>query len=77
MDKTTILEIPEEEAPKLEKAIEEAIRQLRELNDEYEARRPRIAALSSETDTLLEQIKNNLAYVEEYLRTPLPDLHVQ
>jgi hypothetical protein len=77
MDKTTILEIPAEEAPKLEKAIEKALQQLRQFDEEYEARKPLIAARSAETDALLERIKENLAHVEEYLRSPLPRFDLQ
>ena len=74
-EKTTFLEIPEAEAPKLAQAIEEAVHYLRQLNEEYEARQPRIAALRAETDALLQEIGKNLAYVEEYLRSPLPDFY--
>jgi hypothetical protein len=76
MNQPTAFEITEADMPTLEKAIEEALRQSRELSKEHEARLLRIAALGAETDAMLEQIKIKLAYVEEHLRTPLSDLHV-
>ena len=74
-DKTVVLEIPEEEAPRLAKALEEAVHYLRQLNEEDKAHQSRIAAVSAETDALLQEISKNLAYVEEYLRSPLPDFY--
>ena len=76
-DKTTILEIPEAEVPKLAKAIEDTLRQLRQFEEEDQVRQQRIAALGAETDQLLKQIKTNLAYVEEHLRSPLPDFYLR
>jgi uncharacterized FlaG/YvyC family protein len=74
-DKKIVLEIPEKEAPQLAKALEEAVHYLRQLNEEDEARQSRIAAISAETDALLQEISKNLAYVEEHLRSPLPDFY--
>lgn len=76
-EKTTMLEIPEAEVPKLAQALEEAVSYLRQLNEEYEARQPRVAALSAETEALLQEIGKNLAYVEEYLRSPLADFYTR
>lgn len=75
MNQSTTFEITEADMPTLEQAIEEALRQLRQSNEEYEARKPIVEARSAETDAMLERIKENLDYVEEYLRTPLPDFH--
>lgn len=77
MNQPIIFEITEADMPTLEKAIEEAVRELRQSNSEYEARKPIIEARSAETDAMLERIKENLAYVEEYLRTPLTVFHHQ
>jgi hypothetical protein len=77
MNQPLTFEVLEADMPTLEKAIEEAILQLRQSNEEYEARKPIIEARSAETDAMLERIKEKLAYVEEYLRTPLTDFHHQ
>lgn len=65
------------EAPTLAQAIELAVHYLRQLNEECEARQSRIAAWGAETDALLQEISKNLAYVEEYLQSPLPDFYSQ
>ncbi|MEO6726921.1 MAG: hypothetical protein ABIU20_06615 [Blastocatellia bacterium] len=77
MNQPNTFEITEADMPTLENAVAEALRQLRQSNDEYEARKPIIEARSAETDALLEKIKENLDYVEEYLRTPLTGFHLQ
>ena len=55
--------------------VAEVVRRLRRLDGEHKARQVRMAALGADTDNQLEQIKTTLAYVEEYLRSPLPDFY--
>ncbi len=77
MEKTTILEIPEDEIPKLEATLSQVIARLREIDDEHEARQNRIASLSAETDQTLDLIKRTLANVEKYLSAFDPAFHLQ
>ena len=77
MEKTTVIEVPEAEMPKLEEMLEALTHELRRSNEAYEARKPLLAARSAETEANLKQIGENLAYVEEYLRTPLSGFCVQ
>jgi hypothetical protein len=77
MEKTTTLEIPEDEVPKLEAALSEVIARLREIDEEHEARQSRIAALSAETDQMLDLIRRSLANVEKYLSASDPAFHLQ
>jgi hypothetical protein len=77
MEKTTVIEVPDTEMPKLQQMLEELTLQLRQSSEAYEARKPFLAARSAETEANLKQIGDNLAYVEEYLRTPLRDFCVQ
>lgn len=67
MEKMIVLEIPEEEVPKLEVDLAQAVAHLREIDKEYVARQQRMAALGAETDQMLESIKRSLANVEKYL----------
>lgn len=77
MEKTTTLEIPEDEIPKLEAALSEVIARLREIDEEHEARQSRIAALSAETDRMLDLIRRSLANVGKCLSAFDPAFHIQ
>jgi uncharacterized membrane protein YheB (UPF0754 family) len=77
MQKMTVLEIPEEEVPKLEVSLAQAVARLREIDEEYIARQQRIAALGAETDQILEAIKRSLANVEKFLSATGTPVHLQ
>ena len=77
MEKMTVLEIPEEELPKLEVSLAKAVARLREIDEEYVARQQRMAALSAETDQILEAIKRSLANVEKYLSATGAPVYLQ
>lgn len=77
MENMNSFEIPETEVSQLRRTLEELVLQLQQTNAEYEARKPLIAARSAETDAFIKQIGENLAYVEQYLRTPLSDFRGQ
>lgn len=77
MEKMVVLEIPEEEASRLEISLERAVARLREIDEEYVARQQRIAALSAESDQILESIKRSLRNVEKYLSASDPGLYLQ
>jgi hypothetical protein len=77
MQKMTVLEIPEEEVPKLEVSLAQAVARLREIDEEYIARQQRIAALGAETDQILEAIKRSLVNVEKFLSATGTPVHLQ
>jgi septal ring factor EnvC (AmiA/AmiB activator) len=77
MEKMIVLEIPEEEVPKLEVSLAQAIARLEELEAEHVARQQRIALLSAESDQILESIKRSLRNVEKYLAASDAGLYLQ
>lgn len=61
MSETITIEIPKDELPSLEAALDEALAALRKLDDERSrARQERIMRLQSETRTLIDQIDKSL-----------------
>ena len=61
MRETITIEIPKEELPSLEAALDEALAALRKLDDERaRARQERIRRLQNETRTLIDQIDKSL-----------------
>lgn len=66
MEKMTTLEIPEEEVPKLEVSLAQAIARLEEMEAEHAARQQRMALLQAESEQILEDIKRSLRNVEKY-----------
>ncbi len=61
MSETITIEIPKEELPSLEAALDEALAALRKLDDERaRARQERIRRLQNETRTLIDQIDKSL-----------------
>lgn len=67
MSKTIPLEIPEDEVPSFESALDRALAALRQANSEVtEERQERISNLRAETHVLMEQIRAEL-HVEETL----------
>ena len=61
MRETITIEIPKEELPSLEAALDEALAALRKLDDERaRARQERIRRLKNETRTLIDQIDKSL-----------------
>jgi len=77
MEKMVVLEIPEEEVPKLEVSLAQAVVRLREMDEEYAARQQRMAALGAETDQILEAIKRSLANVEKHLSATGTPVYLQ
>ncbi len=60
MGETVTIEIPKDELPSLEAALDEALAALRQLDDERaRARRERIRRLQVETRMLIDQIGKN------------------
>lgn len=76
MEKMTVLEIPEEEVPKLAVTLAQVVARLREIDEEHEARQARIAASSAETEQALAAIKRSLANVEKFLSASVAPLHL-
>ncbi len=76
MEKMTVLEIPEDEVPKLEVSLAQAVARLREIDEEYVARQQRMAVLGAETDQIIEAIKRSLANVEKYLSATGVPVHL-
>ena len=66
MDKTIILEIPQEEATQFEAQLAKLLQQMQEVFDEHEARQSRIAQLRAESEQSLAAIRRSLANVEKY-----------
>jgi hypothetical protein len=65
MSKTISLEIPEDEVPSFESALDRALAALRQANSEAsDEREERISNLRAETHVLMEQIRAEL-HVEE------------
>ena len=61
MSETITIEIPKDELPSLEAALDEALAALRKLDDERaRARQERIRRLQNETRTLIDQIDKSL-----------------
>ncbi|PYS65792.1 MAG: hypothetical protein DMF74_02875 [Acidobacteria bacterium] len=61
MSETITIEIPKEELPSLEAALDETLAALRKLDDERaRARQERIRRLQNETRTLIDQIDKSL-----------------
>ena len=77
MEKTTLLEIPQEDAIRLEEQLARLVERMKDTHEEHEARQIRIAQYSAETEQSLLAIRRSLANVEKYHSVPLVPFHVQ
>lgn len=76
MKNVVTLEIPAEEAVKLEDQLARLVERMKETHEEHEARQVRIARYSADTEQSLLAIRRSLANVEKYQSIPLVPFHV-
>ena len=76
MKKVITLEIPVEEAIKLEEQLERLVQRMKETEAEHEARQIRIAGYRAEREQAMQAIRRSLNNVEKYQSIPLVPFHV-
>ena len=77
MAKTTVLEIPVEEVPKLEAQLAQLVAKFQQAEEAHAARELLLAPLRAETDQILAAISRSVANVEKYLAVAGVPFHHQ
>ncbi len=77
MAKTTVLEIPTEEIPKLEAQLAQLLAKFQQTEEAHAAREALLAPLRAETDQILAAISRSVANVEKYLAATGVPFHCQ